>query len=175
MTKINHQALEKLVLKKELFCLFCTTLVRILSLKQDRLCFCESRKNDHIWHLCYLESTFRHICLWCSGGNMIYYKREYFECIIPTENRYAFYELIAGRDLFGFIVVKRWGRIGTKGQPLKTIRFSNKMAMREEFDRVYKERIKHKYKPKMLKKQAPSYAKRSNLHSTKQRPLSGIA
>lgn len=105
---------------------------------------------------------------------MIYYKREYFECVIQTKNRFAFYELIAGRDLFGFIVVKRWGRIGTKGQPLNTKRFSNKTAMMKEFDRVYKKRIKHKYKPNMSKKQAHPYAERSNFHSTKQHPLTGI-
>lgn len=77
---------------------------------------------------------------------MICYHREYFECIIPKNNRYAFYELIAGRDLFGFIVVRRWGRIGTRGQPLKQQRFTDKTAMMQEFDRVYKERIKHEYK-----------------------------
>jgi len=81
------------------------------------------------------------------GGDMLYHKREYFVCIIPQKNKFAFYELIAARDLFGFIVVRHWGRIGTKGQPAKQQRFADEHGMMKEFDRVYRERIGHKYIP----------------------------
>ncbi len=65
--------------------------------------------------------------------------------IIPDKNKKAFYELFAGKDLFGFILIRRWGRIGTKGQPEKKQRFLEEMGMLNEYERVRQERIKRGY------------------------------
>lgn len=73
------------------------------------------------------------------------HKYSYYVCIIPEKNKKAFYELFAGKDLFGFILIRRWGRIGTKGQPGKRQRFNEKGGMLEEYERVCQERIKHGY------------------------------
>ena len=78
---------------------------------------------------------------------MIITQKTYFECIIPEQNKRAFYELIAGQDLFGFIIIRHWGRLGTKGQPPKQQRFSHEEDMLKEYDRVHGERIKHRYAP----------------------------
>lgn len=80
---------------------------------------------------------------------MIFHERIYFECVIPEKNRFAFYELIAGRDLYGDVLVRRWGRIGTRGQPAKRQRFQNNLELMREFKRVYQERIKHDYIPRL--------------------------
>lgn len=77
---------------------------------------------------------------------MIYKKKTYFECIIPEQNRRAFYELSAGRDLFGFMLIRRWGRIGCKGRQQRK-RFLDEEDMLKEYTRVHKERIKHCYIP----------------------------
>lgn len=84
---------------------------------------------------------------------MIITQKTYFECIIPEQNKRAFYELIAGQDLFGYIIIRYWGRLDTKGQPPKQQRFSHKEDMLKEYNRVLKERIKHCYIP-ISKKEA---------------------
>ena len=76
---------------------------------------------------------------------MIFLKQAYFECVIPKKNRNAFYHLVAGRDLFGFILVRRWGRIGTKGQPRLKSRFNTREEMMLEFKQVIKKRLAHQY------------------------------
>lgn len=78
---------------------------------------------------------------------MIFRKRTYFECIIPERNKHTFYELVAGRDLFGYVVIRRWGRIDTKGQPRKRQRFQEEQDMMKEYKRIHNERIKHQYVP----------------------------
>ncbi|SHO52027.1 WGR domain-containing protein [Desulfopila aestuarii] len=83
---------------------------------------------------------------------MIFKKRTYFECIIPEENRRAFYEITIGQDLFGYIIIRHWGRIGTKGQPKKQQRFVEEDEMLIEFERLYNERVKHQYVPRLRKK-----------------------
>jgi len=77
---------------------------------------------------------------------MIFDKKAYFECLIPSSNRRAFYHLVAGRDLFGPLLIRYWGRIGTKGQPKLRVRFSSQEKMMNEFDRVTKKRLAHQYK-----------------------------
>ncbi|OGR05986.1 MAG: hypothetical protein A2511_16630 [Deltaproteobacteria bacterium RIFOXYD12_FULL_50_9] len=72
-------------------------------------------------------------------------KSAYLECIVPSQNRRAFYLIQAELDMYGFLLVRQWGRIGTRGQrPLK-IRFQDKQNLLEEFGRVLKIRISHKY------------------------------
>lgn len=88
---------------------------------------------------------------------MINQKRTYFECIIPERNRRAFYELIAGEDLLGYILIRRWGRIGSKGRP-KRQRFLRREAMLQEYERIHKERIKHEYVPVYKKAQGRAVA-----------------
>ena len=66
-------------------------------------------------------------------------KRQHFECIIPELNKKAFYDIIAGHDLFGYILIRRWGRIGTKGQPHMRQRFRNKKEMLGAFEKVHNE------------------------------------
>lgn len=77
---------------------------------------------------------------------MIIDRQEYFECIIPERNKSAFYLLVAGRDLFGYILLRRWGRIGTRGQPKLQMRFTTEEDLFKEYDRVRKERLKREYR-----------------------------
>lgn len=76
---------------------------------------------------------------------MIFLKSAHLECIIPERNRAAFYHMVAGRDLFGLVLIRHWGRIGTKGQPKLTVRFPLQEKMMQEFDRVMKKRLYHQY------------------------------
>jgi len=76
---------------------------------------------------------------------MICIKNIYLECRIPEQNRAAFYRLIACRDLFGLILIRHWGRIGTKGQPILRHRFKTESELMKEFDRVLNKRIQHQY------------------------------
>ena len=78
---------------------------------------------------------------------MICIKRTYFECIIPERNKRAFYKLIAGQDLYGYVVIRSWGRIGSRGRPRKRQRFIQAKEMIKEYERVHKERIKNNYVP----------------------------
>ncbi|EKD41057.1 MAG: hypothetical protein ACD_74C00069G0018 [uncultured bacterium] len=77
-------------------------------------------------------------------------KLAYLECVIPSLNRRAFYLIQAEIDLYGFMLIRKWGRIGTKGsRPLK-IRFQNKEDLMKEFGRVLTIRFSRKY---ILRKQ----------------------
>ncbi len=76
---------------------------------------------------------------------MYCHKYAYYVCIIPAQNKKAFYELFAGKDLFGFILIRRWGRIGTKGQPGKKQRFLEREELLQAYERVHQERTKHGY------------------------------
>lgn len=76
---------------------------------------------------------------------MVCHKYSYYVCIIPDRNKKAFYELFAGKDLFGFVLIRRWGRIGTRGQPKIKQRFIEETAMLKEYKRVHRERMKHGY------------------------------
>ena len=76
---------------------------------------------------------------------MVCHKYSYYVCIIPERNKKAFYEIFAGKDLFGSILIRKWGRIGTKGQPEKKQRFLEETKMLKEYERVHQERIKHGY------------------------------
>ena len=73
------------------------------------------------------------------------HKYAYYVCISPDRNKKAFYELFAGKDLFFFILIRRWGRIGTKGLTGKKQRFLEETGMLKEYDRVHQERIKRGY------------------------------
>lgn len=74
----------------------------------------------------------------------------YFECVIPSKNRRAFYLIQAEMDLYGFMLIRKWGRIGTKGsRPLK-IRFQSKEDLMEAFGRILDLRFSRKY---VLRKQ----------------------
>ena len=76
---------------------------------------------------------------------MIIHRQENFECIIPERNKSAFYLMVAGRDLFGYILIRRWGRIGTKGHPKLQMRFTSEEDLSKEYHRVRNERLKRDY------------------------------
>ncbi len=67
------------------------------------------------------------------------------ECVIPEKNRKAFYHLIAMEDLLGYKLERHWGRIGTKGQPLQTERFSEQADMAQSLRRIVRKRMAHGY------------------------------
>lgn len=72
-------------------------------------------------------------------------KEAYFRCIIPGENRDAFYELRLVRDRNGFALHRRWGRIGTKGQRATPENFIDLEAARQGFERIKRIRLHHRY------------------------------
>lgn len=68
----------------------------------------------------------------------------YFECIDPDRNKKAFYVLSTKPVLFGFMLIMRWGRIGTKGQSLKKY-FPDESEMLQEYQRIRKKRLQRRY------------------------------
>jgi predicted DNA-binding WGR domain protein len=44
---------------------------------------------------------------------------------MPEKNRKAFYRLVAAKDLFSYKLIRRWGRLGTKGQLGQSERFAD--------------------------------------------------
>ena len=75
-------------------------------------------------------------------------KHVYLECRIFERNRHAFYTITAGHDLFGWTLIRHWGRIGTKGQPKLRKRFTTEEAIRCEFGRVLEKRYSRQYRRK---------------------------
>ena len=69
----------------------------------------------------------------------------HLECIDPSRNRRAFYEIRAETDLFGLIIIRRWGRIGTRGHPPLKMRFKTQDELQEEFDRILAVRLSRNY------------------------------
>ncbi len=67
------------------------------------------------------------------------------ECQIPDKNRAAFYRLIACRDLFGFKLIRHFGRIGTRGRVMNT-RYRDETELMKGFDKLLRVRYAHKYK-----------------------------
>ncbi|MBV5330136.1 MAG: WGR domain-containing protein [Chlorobium sp.] len=67
------------------------------------------------------------------------------ECVNPERNRKAFYRLIAMQDLFGFKLMRHWGRIGTKGQPGQSERFADQEGMAKGLRRIVRTRLAHGY------------------------------
>ena len=66
------------------------------------------------------------------------------ECRIPEENRAASYRLIACRDLFGFMLIRHFGRIGAKGRVMHT-RYPKEAELMREFSRLIRVRYAHGY------------------------------
>ena len=67
------------------------------------------------------------------------------ECVKPERNRKAFYHLVATKDLFSYKLIRRWGRIGTKGQPGHSERFADQEAMAKGLRRIVRTRLAHGY------------------------------
>ncbi len=93
---------------------------------------------------------------------MIVIDKKYLECICDEKNKYAFYEITATIDLFGYVLVRRWGRIGSKGRIMKE-RFPSQEETKEALNRVLKKRLSRKYI--LLEQSAP--------HSKKKPPPEG--
>lgn len=69
----------------------------------------------------------------------------YLECVIPEKNKRAYYRLIAGRDLFGFKLIRSWGRLGTKERPRHQERFDSSEKMKRGVAQIIKKRLSHGY------------------------------
>jgi len=67
------------------------------------------------------------------------------ECVKPERNRKAFYRLTAMQDLFGYKLVRQWGRIGTKGKPGQSERFEDQAGMAKGLRRIVRTRLAHGY------------------------------
>jgi predicted DNA-binding WGR domain protein len=67
------------------------------------------------------------------------------ECVNPERNRKAFYRLTATQDLFGYKLMRHWGRIGTKGQPGQSERFADQEGMAKGLRRIVRTRLAHGY------------------------------
>ncbi len=76
---------------------------------------------------------------------MICIEQIYMECVKPERNKCAYYRLVAGRDLFGFKLIRSWGRLGTKESPRHQERFINTAEMEKSFRRIIKKRLSHGY------------------------------
>ncbi|BCO09296.1 hypothetical protein GF1_16720 [Desulfolithobacter dissulfuricans] len=82
---------------------------------------------------------------------MIFLEQAYFECVIPEKNRKAFYYVVAGRDLFSYVLIRKWGRIGSRGHPGMKKRYLSKSDMFGDYNRVVKKRLKHEYRQRDAK------------------------
>ncbi|MBA3007015.1 MAG: WGR domain-containing protein [Desulfocapsa sp.] len=69
----------------------------------------------------------------------------HMECVIPDKNRKAFYRLTAMQGLLNYTLIRRWGRIGTKGQPGQSDRFTDQVDMAQELRRIVRKRLSHGY------------------------------
>lgn len=67
------------------------------------------------------------------------------ECVIPIKNRKAFYRLTALQDLFGYKLVRHWGRIGAKGQTGQAQRFTEQVDMAHGLRSIVRKRLAHGY------------------------------
>jgi predicted DNA-binding WGR domain protein len=67
------------------------------------------------------------------------------ECVIPDKNRKAFYRLVTTKDLFSYKLIRRWGRIGTKGQPGQSERYADQEGMAKGLRRIVRKRLAHGY------------------------------
>jgi predicted DNA-binding WGR domain protein len=78
---------------------------------------------------------------------MILHEHHHLECIIPEKNRAAYYRLVAGRDLFGYKLIRCWGRIGAGERPRLFQRFETLEEMEKSIRRILKIRRSHGYRP----------------------------
>lgn len=69
----------------------------------------------------------------------------HMECVVPDKNRKAFYRLIATQDLFSYKLTRAWGRIGTKGQPRRSKRFTDQKDMAQGLRKIVRKRMSHGY------------------------------
>ena len=77
---------------------------------------------------------------------MIVVKEAYFRCIIPEENRSAFYELRLIRCRDGYVLHRKWGRIGTSGQRSEPEEYRDLESATGGFERVKRIRLRHNYR-----------------------------
>ena len=76
---------------------------------------------------------------------MICTEHIYMECVQPEKNKRAYYRLVAGRDLFGFKLIRSWGRLGTKESPRHQERFLGLEDMQRNIQRIVRTRRSHGY------------------------------
>lgn len=69
----------------------------------------------------------------------------HLKSIDQDKNRYRFYSIVIQPDLFGkFSLIRRWGRIGTKGRSITTI-FESFDQVNKEVNRLLQTRARHGY------------------------------
>jgi predicted DNA-binding WGR domain protein len=76
---------------------------------------------------------------------MIGIAHEYLECVLLEKNRNAFYRLIACRDLFGFKLIRIWGRIGTREKIRMQERFTDQEELKKAYRKIMAIRHSHGY------------------------------
>ena len=76
---------------------------------------------------------------------MICIEQIYMECVKPERNKYAYYRLVAGHDLFGFKLIRSWGRLGTKESPRHQERYIGLEDMQRNIQRIVRTRKLHGY------------------------------
>ena len=76
---------------------------------------------------------------------MINTEQIYLECVIPERNRNAYYKIISGQDLFGFKLIRCWGRIGTQEKIRLQKRFADHEKMNKDYQRILSIRLAHGY------------------------------
>ena len=74
---------------------------------------------------------------------MINTEQLYLECVIPERNRNAYYKIISGQDLFGFKLIRCWGRIGTQVKIRSQKRFADHEEMNKDCQRILRIRMAH--------------------------------
>ena len=85
---------------------------------------------------------------------MIYVEHIYLECVIPEKNRNAYYRIMSGQDLFGFKLIRSWGRIGTSEKVRLQKRFTSEKEMKKVVRRILNVRLAHGY---IVKRKVPEF------------------
>jgi predicted DNA-binding WGR domain protein len=86
---------------------------------------------------------------------MIHAEQIYLECVIPEKNRNAYYRMMSGQDLFGFKLIRCWGRIGTQEKIRLQKRFARHDEMKRAYQRILSVRLAHGY---TIKEKVPEFA-----------------
>jgi predicted DNA-binding WGR domain protein len=79
------------------------------------------------------------------GDKMLGGEKIYLECVIPEKNRNAFYRLMSGQDLFGFKLIRTWGRRGSRERIRMQERFDSREEMKKAWNRILMLRLCHGY------------------------------
>jgi len=82
---------------------------------------------------------------------MICVDKTYLECVNPEKNRKVYYRIMAGQDLFGLVLIRCWGRIGTHEKIRMKERFTDLDELGKVCRRIISTRLSHGYVVKVEK------------------------